>query len=110
MFIAGLFMIGHGSNLRCPWTDEWIKKLWYIYRMEYYSAIKMNAFESVLMRWMNIESIIQSKVNQKEINKYYILIYIYRIYMVLMNLFAGQQWRHRHKEQTCGHGEKERVG
>ena len=110
MFIAALFMIGHGSNLRCPWTDEWIKKLWYIYRMEYYSAIKMNAFESVLMRWMNIESIIQSKVNQKEINKYYILIYIYRIYMVLMNLFAGQQWRHRHKEQTCGHGKKERVG
>ena len=100
MFTAALFMIGHRSNLRCPWTDEWIKKLWYIYRMEYYSAIKMNAFESVLM----------SKVSQKEINKYHILIYIYRIYMVLMNLFAGQQWRHRHKEQTCGHGEKERVG
>ena len=48
--------------------DKWIKKVWYIYRMEYYSPIKMNAFESVLMRWMNIESIIQSEVSQKEKN------------------------------------------
>ena len=44
---------------RCPLTDEWIKKLWYIYMMEYYSAIKKNAFESVLKRWMNLEPIIQ---------------------------------------------------
>ena len=43
---------------RCPSTDEWIRKLWYIYTMEYYLAIKMNAFESVLMRWMNLEPII----------------------------------------------------
>ena len=50
---------------RCPSTDEWIKKLWYIYTMEYYSAIKRNAFESVLMRWMNLEPIIQSEVSQK---------------------------------------------
>ena len=49
-----------------PLTDEWIKKLWYIYTMKYYSAIKRNAFESVLMRWMNLESIIQSEVSQKE--------------------------------------------
>ena len=76
-------------------TDEWIKKLWYIYTMEYYSAIIRNAFESVLMKWMNIESIIQSEVSQKEKNKYQILVHI-SIYMesgkmVLMNLFAGQQ-------------------
>ena len=58
-------------------TDEWIKKLWYIYTMEYYSAIKMNAFESVLMRWMNLESIIQTEVSQ--IEKYHILTHIYRI-------------------------------
>ena len=51
---------------RCLSTDEWIKKLWYIYTMEYYSAIKKNAFESVLMRWMNPEPIIQSEVSQKE--------------------------------------------
>ena len=44
---------------RCPSTDEWIKKLWHIYTMEYYSAIKRNAFESVLMRWMNLEPIIE---------------------------------------------------
>ena len=56
---------------RCPLTDEWIKKLWYIYTMEYYSAIKRNVFESVLMRWMNLEPIMQSEVSQKD--KYRIL-------------------------------------
>ena len=56
---------------RCPSTDEWIKKLWYIYTMEYYSAIKRNAFESVLIRWMNLEPIIQSEVTQKKINIVY---------------------------------------
>ena len=64
---------------RCPSTDEWIKKLWYIYTMEYYSAIKGNAFESVLMRWMNLEPIIHSEVNQKEKDKYCILMHIYGI-------------------------------
>ena len=44
----------------CPLTDEWIKNMWYIYRMEYYSAIKRNTFESVLMRWMSLEHFIQS--------------------------------------------------
>ena len=47
-------------------TDEWIKKLWYIYAMEYYSVIKRNTAESVLMRWMNLEPIILSDVNQKK--------------------------------------------
>ena len=55
---------------RCPSTDEWIKKLWYISTIEYYSAIKRNTFESVLIRWMNLESILQSEVSQKEKNKY----------------------------------------
>ena len=50
---------------RCPSPDERIKKLWYIYTVEYYSAIKRNAFESVLMRWMNLEPIIQSEASQK---------------------------------------------
>ena len=50
---------------KCPSTDEWIKKLWYIYIMEYYPAIKRNAFELVLMRWMNLESIIQSEVKSE---------------------------------------------
>ena len=53
---------------RCPSADEWIRKLWYIYTMEYYSAIKKNIFESVLMRWMKLEPIIQSEVSQKEKN------------------------------------------
>ena len=64
------------------WTknkDGWIKKLWYLYTMEYYSAIKRNAFESVLMRWMNLEPIIQSEVSQKEKDKYRILMHIYRV-------------------------------
>ena len=54
--------------------------MWYIYTMEYYSAIKRNAFESVLMRWMNLEPIIQSEINQKEKDKYHILMHIYRIW------------------------------
>ena len=59
LFIAALFTIARiWKQPRCPSTDKWIKKLWYIYTMEYYSAIKMNTFESVLMRWMNLESII----------------------------------------------------
>ena len=60
-------------------TDDWLKKLWYIYSMEYYSAIKRNGFESVLMRWMNLEPIIQSEVSQKEKDKCHILTYIYGI-------------------------------
>ena len=64
---AALFTIARTwKQPRCPLTDEWIKKLGYTYRMEYYSAIKRNAFESVLVRWMNLEPIIQSEVSQKE--------------------------------------------
>ena len=64
---------------RSPSTDEWIKKLWYIYTMKYYSPIKRNAFESVLMGWMNLEPIIQSEVSQKEKDKYHTLMHIYGI-------------------------------
>ena len=64
---------------RCPSADEWIRKLWYIYTMEYYSAIKNNTFESVLMRWMKLEPIIQSEVSQKEKHQYSILTHIYGI-------------------------------
>ena len=63
----------------CPSADEWIRKLWYIYTMEYYSAIKKNAFESVLMRWMKLEPIIQSEVSQKDKDHYNILTHIYGI-------------------------------
>ena len=80
LFIATLFTIARTwKQPRCPSTDEWIKKLWYIYTMEYYSAIKMNAFESVLMRWKNLEPIIQTEVSPKEKDKYHILMHIYGI-------------------------------
>ena len=65
MFIAALFAISRTwKQPRCPSKDEWIKKMWYIDTMEYYSAIKRNAFESVLMRYMNLEPIIQSEVRE----------------------------------------------
>ena len=80
MFTAALLTIpGTWKQPRCPLTDEWIKKLWYIYTVEYYSPIKRNAFESVLMRWMNLEPIIQSEVSQKEIGNYHSLTHIYGI-------------------------------
>ena len=79
LFIAALFTICRTWNQPgCPLTDEWIKMLYYIYTMEYYSAIK-NAFESVLTRWMNLEPIIQSEASQKENSKYHILTHMYRI-------------------------------
>ena len=80
MFIAALFTIARTwKQPRCLLTDEWIRKLWYVYTMEYYLAIKKNAFESVLMRWMNLETVIQSEVkSQKEKDKYRILTHIYR--------------------------------
>ena len=64
---------------RCPSADEWIRKLWYVYTMEYYSAIKKNTFESVLMRWMKLEPIIQSEVSQKDKHQYSILTHIYGV-------------------------------
>ena len=66
MFIAALFIIaGTWEQPRCPSADKWIRELWYIYTMEYYSVIKKNAFESVLMRWMKLEPIIQSEPERK---------------------------------------------
>ena len=92
--IAALFIIARiWKQPRCPLADEWIRKLLYIYTIEYYSAINKNAFESVLMRWMNLEPIIQSEVRKRKIN-----VYIWNLEKtVLMNLFAEQQWRHRQK-------------
>ena len=68
--ITALFMIARTwKQSRCPSADEWIRELWYIYTMEYYSAIKKNIFESVLMRCMKLEPIIQSEVSRKENTK-----------------------------------------
>ena len=77
---ASLFTIARTQKQpRCPSADEWVRKLWYIYTVEYYSDIKKNVFESVLMRWMKLEPIIQSKVSQKEKQQYNVLTQIYRI-------------------------------
>ena len=70
MFIAALFIIARTWKQSCPSADEWIRKLWYIYTMKYYSAIKKNTFESVLVRWMKLEPIIQNEVSQKEKHQY----------------------------------------
>ena len=78
MFIASLFTIARTwKQPRCPSADEWIRKLWYMYTMDYYSAIKKSTFASVLMRWVKLEPIIHSEVNQKDKDHYSILTHIY---------------------------------
>ena len=92
MFITALFIIARTwMQPRCPSAGEWIRKLWYICTMEYYSAIKKNTFELVLMRWMNLEPIIHSEVNQKEKDKHCIFIYMEFRKTVTTILPAGQK-------------------
>ena len=80
MFTAALFTIARTwKQSKCPSTDEWIKKMWYIYTMEYYSATKRNEIELFVVRWMELGSVIQSEVSQKEKNKYRMLTHIYGI-------------------------------
>ena len=80
MFIAALFTIARTwKQPKYPSTDEWIKKMWHIYTMEYYSAIKRNKIELFVVRWMDLESVIQSEVSQKEKDKYPMLTHIYGI-------------------------------
>ena len=71
MFIAALTIARTWKQPRCPSADKWIRKLWYIYTMEYFSAILKNVFESLLNRWMKLEPIIQSEVSQKNSNTVY---------------------------------------
>ena len=80
MFIAALFTVARTwKQPKCPSTDEWIKKMWHIYTMEYYSAIRGNETELFVVRWMDLESVIQSEVSQEEKNKYRMLTGIYGI-------------------------------
>ena len=80
VFIAALFTVARTwKQPRCPSVDEWIRTLWYIYTMEYYSTIKRNASESVLMRWTKLEPIIRSEVSQKVKQQYNILMQKYVI-------------------------------
>ena len=78
MFIAALFIIARTwKQPKYSSADEWIRKLWYIHTVEYYSALKKNTFESILMRWMKLEPIKQSEVSQKEKHQCDILAHIY---------------------------------
>ena len=114
MFTAALFtIIRTWKQPRCPLTGEWIKKLWYIYTMVYYSAIKRNTFESVLMRWVNLEPITQSEESQKE--------KILNINVYIWNLERQYWWTYfqgnngdtdieKRLMDTGGEGRKEKVG
>ena len=97
VFITALFTIARTwKQPRCPLANDWIRKLWYIYTVEYHSAIKKDTFESVLMRWMKLEPIIQSEVSQKGKHQCSILTHIYAIKkMVTITLYARQQKIHR---------------
>ena len=96
MFIAALFTIAWTwKQPKCPSTDEWIKKMWHIYTMECYSAIKRNETELFVVRWMDLETLIQSEVSQKEKNKYCMLTHTYGILnkkkKVMKKLEAGRE-------------------
>ena len=78
MFVAALFTIATSwKQPKCPSTDECVKKMWHIYTMEYYSAIKRKEIGSLVETWMDLETVIQSEVTQREKNKYHILTHIY---------------------------------
>ena len=80
MFIAALFTIARTwKQPKCPSSDEWMKKMWHIYTMEYYSAIKRNEIELFVVRWMDLEPVIQSEVSQKVKNKFRMLTHLYGI-------------------------------
>ena len=80
IFIASLFTIARTwKQPRCPLADKWIRKLWYMYTMEYYSPVKKHTLESVLRRWVKLEPIIDSEVSQKEKHQYSVLRHIYEI-------------------------------
>ena len=104
MFTAALFTIASTwKQPKCPQTDEWIKHMWHIYTMKYYSAIKSNEIELFVVRGMDLESVTESEVSQKEKNKYYMLTHIYmesKKKMVLMNLGTGREQIRRCREWT----------
>ena len=80
MSIAALFTRARTwKQPKCPSIDEWVRKMWHIYTVEYYSAIKRNESELFVVRWMDLESVLQSEVSQKEKNKYCMLTHIYGI-------------------------------
>ena len=80
MFIEALFTIARTwKQPKCPLTDEWIKEMWHIYTMKYYSALKRNEIGLFVVRWTDLGTVTQSEVSQKEKNKYRMLAHIYGI-------------------------------
>ena len=109
MFIAALFIIARTwKQPKCPSAVEWIRKLWYIYTMEYYSAIKKNTFKLVLMRWMKLEPIIQSSKPERKTPIQYTNAYIMEFRKIVMiTLYTRQEKRHRCIKRSfglCGRG------
>ena len=103
VFTAALFTIARTwKQPKCKSSDEWIKKMWHIYRMEYYSAIKRNEIELFVIRWMDLETVLQSEVSQKEKQILYAnkCIWNHTKKMVLMNLVAGQEYTTRCRERS----------
>ena len=105
MFIAALFTIAKTwKQPKCPSTEEWIKKVWYIYTMEYYSAIKNNQIMPFAATWMDLEIVILSEVSQTGKDKYCMILLICGIKnMMQMNLFTKQKQTHRLRERTYGY-------
>ena len=104
VFSAALFTITRTwRQLKCPLTDEWIKKMWYIYTMEYYSAIKMNEIMPFAATWIGVEIIILSEVIQRKTNIIWYHLYVESKKMIQMNLITKQKQTHRFKKQTCGY-------
>ena len=112
IFISVLFTIAKTwKQSKCPLTGEWIKKIWYIYTMEYYSAIKKNEIMPFAATWMDLEIIILSEVSQTETDKYYTILLICRI----LKRDTKQKQTHRLREQTYGYqggraGGRDRLG
>ena len=112
MFTAALFPIAKTwKQLNCPLTDEWIKKLWYIYTAEYYSAIKRNETLPFAATWMDLEMITLSEVSQTEKDKYHMISLICGIQnMIQVNIFTKQKQTHRHRKQIYGYQRGMGVG
>ena len=102
MFIAALFArTKTWKPPKCPWTGGWIKKMWYIYTIEYYSALKKNKIMPFAVRWMQLEMLILSEVSQKEKDNYHMTSHIWNLIYSTNEPFPRKE-NHGHGEQTCG--------
>ena len=105
MFIAALFAIAKTwKQTKYPLTDEWIKKIWYIYMLEYYSAIKKNEIMPFAATWIELDMIILNEVSQTEKDKYHIIPNTWEPKKVMqLNLFIKLKQTHSHRKQTYGY-------